>query len=150
MTKLKNSNWDKTQNVTQLKNSNCDNAQKLKLWQNLKTQIVTTQIKIVIKLKLWQHSKTQIVNISNTQVMTTQNSNWDKAQTVKKLKTQIVTNLKKSNREKTQKLKFWQNSNLNLKKKLLKSLLVRTTWHLDNQRDLHFAILAVFTFCFWL
>ena len=35
MTKLKKENSDKTQN------SNCDNAQKLKLRQNLKTQIVT-------------------------------------------------------------------------------------------------------------
>ena len=34
LTKLKNSNCDKTQIVTKLINLNCDKTQKLKLWQN--------------------------------------------------------------------------------------------------------------------
>ena len=43
MTKLQNLNRDNS------KNSNCDKNQKLKLWPNSKTQIVTTK-----KNKLWQ------------------------------------------------------------------------------------------------
>ena len=69
-----------------LKNSNDDKTQKLKLWPNWKTQIVT---------KL--------------------NSNYDKTQITSKLTqtwnvtAQIVTKLKISNYNKTQKLKMWQN-----------------------------------------
>ena len=67
VTKLKlwqNSNCDKTQVVTKLKwwpNSNCEkkiknlNVTKLRLWQNLRTQIMTT-----LKLNLWQNLKTEI------------------------------------------------------------------------------------------
>ena len=52
MTKLKNQNFDnsKTQIVQKLKFFICDKTQKLKLWQNSKTQILT-------KLKLWQNSQ---------------------------------------------------------------------------------------------
>ena len=41
--KFKNLNCDETQTqmVTKPKNSNCDNTQKLKLFQNSKTQTVT-------------------------------------------------------------------------------------------------------------
>ena len=46
----------KTDIVTKLKNSNCDKTQKLKLWTNSKTQIVT-------KLK------NQNCDISNTQTV---------------------------------------------------------------------------------
>ena len=46
MTKLKNSNCDKTQKLKLLQNSktqnsNCDKTQKLKLFKNSKTQIMT-------------------------------------------------------------------------------------------------------------
>ena len=61
-------------------------TQKHKLWQNLKTQILTNsknQIVSTQKLKFWQ------------------NSNYDK--------TQIVTKLKNSNCDKAQKLKLWKN-----------------------------------------
>ena len=69
MTKLKNSNCDKTKkkvNFTKIKNSNCDKTQKLKLWQESKIQIVTKLKKSncdnmkksdfdkTQKLKLWQ------------------------------------------------------------------------------------------------
>ena len=116
MTKLKNSNGDKTK-----KKSNCDKNQKLLLWQNLK------KTNVVTKLKLWQNSncdKTPIV----TKLKMWQNSNCDKTQKSKivhllktqivmKLKTQIVMKLENSNCEKNSKaqnvtkLKLWQNSN---------------------------------------
>jgi hypothetical protein len=51
-----------------LKNSNCDEIEKLKLWWNSKTEIVTK-----LKLKLLQNSKTQIVT-------KLKNSNCDKTQ----------------------------------------------------------------------
>ena len=65
MTKIINSNYDKTHNIKlwQLKNSNCDKSPKLKLSQNSKTQIVTklknsncdnSKTQIVIKYKLWK------------------------------------------------------------------------------------------------
>ena len=50
----------KKQIVTKIKNSNCDKTQKLKLWTNSKTQIVTklkkkeTNCDKTQKLKLWQ------------------------------------------------------------------------------------------------
>ena len=53
--------------VTKLKNSNCDKTQKLKLWQlqmGKKTQKVTKlKNSNVTKLKMWQNSKTQIVTL---------------------------------------------------------------------------------------
>ena len=86
--------------VTKLRNSNCDKTQKLKLWQNSNTQIVTkvenSETEIVTKLK---------------------NSNCDKTQKLKfwqNSKTQIVTKLKNSNCEQT------KNSNYGLSKKKLK------------------------------
>ena len=52
--------------VTKLKNSNCGKTQKLKLWQNLKTQIVKKKliaqtVTKETKIKLWQKSTTKIV-----------------------------------------------------------------------------------------
>ena len=60
--------------MTTPRNSNCDKTQKLKLWPNSKTWIVTKQNKIFFltklenlicdktqKLKLWQNSRTEIV-----------------------------------------------------------------------------------------
>ena len=96
MTKLKNLNCDKiqnlklwqnseTKNVTKLKNSNCEkklknsNGDELKLLQNSKPKIV--------QKKMWPNSKTQIV----TKVK-------------KNSKTQIVTKLKNSKCDKTLKL----------------------------------------------
>ena len=45
VTRLNNSNYDKTQKLNLWQNSNCDNS---KLWQNSKTQILKTK-----KNKLW-------------------------------------------------------------------------------------------------
>ena len=105
MTKLRYSNCDKTQKlklwlnsktqiVTKLKNSNCDNAQTLKLWQNSKTQKMT-------KLKnsnCDKSNKKKPKNIDKAQKLKT----WQNS------KTQIVTKPKNSNCVKTQKLKLLQ------------------------------------------
>ena len=131
-----------------LKNSNCDETQQLQLWWNLKTQIVIkfkTQIVMKLKssngdethkLKWWLNSKTQIVmKLKNSNCEETkkpkfwQNSNCDKTKKLKCDKIQIVTKLKKN--QIVTKLE-WQIS-IYEKKKKLKSLLVRTFWHLDNQ-----------------
>ena len=117
MTKLKNSNCDKTQKpqiVTKLKNSNCDKSKKnssfdktqtLKLWQNSKTEIAIKIKKIILtNLKTW--------------VVTTQKLNCEKSQSVtkpkniivKNSKTQFVPKLKNSICDKTQNFKLWQNS----------------------------------------
>ena len=49
----------KTQIVTKIKNSNCDKTQKLKLWQNSKTQIATKLENLncdkTKKSELWQN-----------------------------------------------------------------------------------------------
>ena len=95
---LKNSKCHKTQIVTKFENSNLiQKTQKLKLWQKLKTQIVS-KIQIFTKLKLWWNLKNQIV-------MKLKNSNVDKTQ---KLKWRQNSN---SECDKTQKLKLWQNWN---------------------------------------
>ena len=127
VTKLKNSNFDKTQTqiVTRLKNSNYDKTQKLKLWQNAKTQIAmklkNTNCDKTQKLKIWQNSKTQIVtkhkhfNCDETlKHKSWKNSKTRMAKKNKTLKTQILTKLKNSNCDQSQKLKLLQN----LKKKL--------------------------------
>ena len=109
--------------MTKLKNSNYDKTKILKLWENSKTLIVTklkTQIltKLKIgqnkKLKLWQNKKKLklwqflIAQIkkknSKTQIMTCfKKKLWQNS------KTQIVTDLKNSISYKIQKLKFGQN-----------------------------------------
>ena len=60
------------------------------------------------------------------------NLTWDKIQLKvwQSLKTQTVTKFNNLNCDKTQQLKLWQNS-----KTSHKSLLLRTTWHLDNWWD---------------
>ena len=80
------------------------------------------------------------------------NSKCDKIQQLKNFKkkiklgqnsTQSLTNFKNSNSDKIQQLKLWQNSTTqNSKSQILikrkisdKSLLLRTTWHLDNRWD---------------
>ena len=46
----------KTKNVTKLKNSNCNKTQELKLWQNSKTQLKKKKkTQIVTKFKTWKH-----------------------------------------------------------------------------------------------
>ena len=83
VTKLKNTNCDKTQqfkwwqnsklNLWQLKNSNWDKTQKLKLWQNQykkRGKIENTNCDKTLKLKLWQKSKTQIVTKLEVEVVT--------------------------------------------------------------------------------
>ena len=124
--------------MKKFKKSNCDKTQKLKWWQNSKTQIVIKlknskcdNTHLVTKLKLRHNSncdKTQIVtklrllqnsNCDKTQIGTKlkwwQNSNMDNTQIVREKfknscnKTQIVTKLDNSNYDNTQKLKMWQN-----------------------------------------
>ena len=84
-------------NITKLKNSNCDKTQKLKLWQNSKTWIVTKLKKSNCdknqKLKWGQNSKTEFA---------TKLKNWNCDQT-QKLKLQQYQNCKK-----TWKLIMWQ------------------------------------------
>ena len=80
------------------------------IWQDSKTLIVkklnSNWFKIH-KLKLWQNSKTQVVTSQKVKLTKLKkNSNCDK--------TQFLTNL-------------------------LKSLLVKTTWHLDNKWDVLWA-----------
>ena len=65
--------------MTKLKESNCDKTQKVKLWQNSKTQTVT-------QLQVWQNLETQ-------NVKKFYNSNFDKTHIVVKLKTFIATKL---------------------------------------------------------
>ena len=86
--KLKLGQNSKTQIVTKLKNSNCD-----------KTQIVT-------KLKLWQNS-----NCDTTLFVREREKikNMTKPQLWQNSRTPIKTKIKKSNYDKTEKLKLWQN-----------------------------------------
>ena len=113
--------------VTKIENSNCDKTQKLKLWQKSKTQFFT-------KLKKSICDKTQIVRKVLTKFKLLQNSNCDKNQHVTKLKiwqnsncegktkknhcnkTQTVTKLKKSI--------FLQNSTTKIVTKLKKNRIV--------------------------
>ena len=99
MTKLK------TSIVTKLeKNSNCDKTKQLTLRPN-------TKILNVIKFKNSNCDKTKTENCDKTQ-----NSNCDKTQNLKlqpNLKTQIVTKLKNPNCDKTKK-----NSNIGKTKKI--------------------------------
>ena len=101
-TKLKNSNWDKTQHIgTKQIELICDKTQKQKLRQNSKTKI-----------------RTKLNKNSNFDKITRKKSNYGKTQKLKlwnRSKTEIVfkkklTKLENSNCEKSQKLKLWQNS----------------------------------------
>ena len=76
--------------VTKLKNTNCDKTQKLKLGPNSKTQIVTklnnsnikeekNKKKIVTKLKKSNCDKTQILKLGQN----SKNINCDKTQEIK-------------------------------------------------------------------
>ena len=68
--KIKLWHKSKTQIVSKIKNSNCDKSQKLKLWQNWKTQTMTKlknsnrdqtqKLKWLQNPNLWQNSKIQI------------------------------------------------------------------------------------------
>ena len=59
--------------MNKLKNSNCDKTQKIKWWENPKTQIVTVVIVTVVKVAaLTLVIVTQIV-------MKLKNSNWDES-----------------------------------------------------------------------
>ena len=110
-----------------LKNSYGDNTQKLKLWQNAKTQIVTKLKKNI----LWQNSKPK--NVKKKKVEFWQNLSCEKTQIVTKLKlgqkwscdkTQIGTKLENLNYDKTKKNstcdKTWNMKNLKLWEKKIK------------------------------
>ena len=93
----KNSNCHETKILMKFINSKCDETQKLKWWQNSKSQIVT-------KPKKSKCDKTQNVK--------------KKMKTSKCDKTQIVTKLENSNYDKTLKLKFGPNSETHILTKL--------------------------------
>ena len=109
-----------------------EKTQKLTLLQNWKT-------KIVIKLKNFNCNKTEKRKLrpnSNQSLKNFRNWNWDK-----NLTTQNVTKLNTSTYDKTQ----------NLIKRTIsdKNMLLRTTWHLNNQWDVFKAAicnLAMFFF----
>ena len=92
--------------VTYLKNSTCGKTQKLKLWQNSKSQIAKNKnekLKFVTKLKTLNIDKTQKPNLWQN----LKNSNCDKTQNPNlwhNSKTQLVTKLKKFICDKTQKI----------------------------------------------
>ena len=96
--------WQNSQSqiVTKLKNLNHDSNQKLKVWQN--SNCAKTE-----KLKLWQTSKTQIFTTQSPKLG--QNSNYEEEK-----KTQILT---------TKKLKLWQKSRTQIVTKL-------KTWNCDK------------------
>ena len=77
-------------------NSNGDNNQKLKLWQNAKTQIVTKLKLWGIKLKITKCDKTQIVTkLDNSNDDKNLKTHYcDKTQNLIVSKTQIVKELK--------------------------------------------------------
>ena len=94
--------WKKTQN------SNCDKTKKPKLWQTSQTQIVlkhknsncdNSKAQITINLKLWPNLKTQVLKMWEKikKKKLRQNSTCIKTQNLKygqKSKTWIVTKLK--------------------------------------------------------
>ena len=87
-------------------NLNCDKLKNL-IYDIPKTQIMTKLKKLKLttqKLKLWQNSKTQIVREKKSPKL--ENSNWDKTQKLElwqNSKIQIVTKLNNSNCDKTKK-----------------------------------------------
>ena len=106
----------KTQIVTKLNNSNCDKTQKLKLWQNSKTETETKHTNFKCdnlqklkleqnqKRKLWQNSKLKLWQNSKTQIATKlENSYCDRT------KHPSFEKLKNSNIDTTKKIKLWQN-----------------------------------------
>ena len=110
VTKLTNSNYDKTQN------SNFDKTQKLKivtklnLWQNL----ICDKTQIVIKRELWQNSNCAKLKMWRKNSSVTK-FNCDKTwelQWCQNSKTQMMTKLKNSNHDKT-----WNMTNLNFRRK---------------------------------
>ena len=104
----------KTQIVMELKELKLWGILKLKLWWNLKTQIVTTQ-----KLKLWWNLKTQ--NVTKLKMWQKLNANYDityKLKLCQKLK--LWWNSNEIHKPKTQhvtKFKWWQNLRTQLKTK---------------------------------
>ena len=94
--------------------SQSSKTQKLKLWQNSKTRIVTKlknsnfdNVKNVTKLKLWQNSKCE-------RKKKLKNSKCDKIQ--------IMTKLKNSKCDNNQKFNLWHNSKTQIVTKLEKVL----------------------------
>ena len=123
----------KSQIVTKLKNSNCDRTQKLKLWPNSKLKLgKNPNTQIVQKVKNANGDKTQKVKLCKffKTLTTLKYSNRDKTQKLKlwpnsKLKlwqnsycdkTPIVTKLKMWRN--VAKLKLWQNARTQIMTKL--------------------------------
>ena len=115
--------------MTKLKNLYGDKNLKLKLWPNLKTQLVREK-KIsgdscdISDISYSSDScdssessdssdQINFVTFFPLKIMTTQ-----KLKCWQHFKTQIVTKLKKTNFDKTQKLKLWQNSKIQILRKL--------------------------------
>ena len=108
--------WENSKSaiLTKLKNSNCDKAQKLRLWQNFNLNSYKPQ-----KLKLWKMQKQKLWQNSTLKLWL--NSNIDKTKKKLKQKTKqkskIVIKLK---------LKLWHNSMIIVILAAL-SLVVRST-----------------------
>ena len=110
VTELKNPKCDNSidQSVTKSKNSTCDKTQKNKMWQKSKFDKNLN----VTKLKMWQNSKTQNVTSQNVQNSKTQMGQKSTTQMWQN-STQSVTKLKNSICDKTlknqtvTKLKMW-------------------------------------------
>ena len=103
--------YPQTQILAKLRLSNYDKTQKLKVWQNRKTKIVTTQTVTKLKKLNFYNSKTPMLQTQN--VTKQKNSNRNITQKLKiwqNTKYQIGTKLENSNGDYTQKLKLWQNS----------------------------------------
>ena len=125
MTKSKLLKSSKTQTGRKLTNWNCANSknQTVTKLKNFNSETIKhSNCDNTHKFKLWQNS-TQIVRrkkLKSNQIK--KNSNWDNNSNCEKVK-----------------LKLWQPKNLNSDKsisdKTYNSLLVRTTWHLNNRWD---------------
>ena len=119
MMKLKNSNYDKTQNHKLWWNSktvNCDETQKLKLWLNSNCDKIyySNCEKLKLKrLKFWWNSITQsVMKLKNSKtqiVMKLKYLNCEETQQITLWQTQTVIKIKTSNCDETQKLELWQN-----------------------------------------
>ena len=144
--------------MVKLQNSNCDKTQ---------TQIVRKCKKkkeknhILGKPNNWHgdNSKTQnVTKLKSSRCDNCENSNFDLTQKLKiwnTLKLQLWQNpnfekTQNLNCDKTHKLRLLQNSNGD---KALKTLLIRTTWHLNNRWDILWAafcnLAMVFIFLLW-
>ena len=95
-----------------------------------------------------QNSKTKTVTkVTNLNCNKTEKLEFgqNSTQSMKNFKTQTVTKFNNSNCDKTQQLKLRQNSKTQILSKRTisdKSLLLKTTWHLENLWDIFEAVIC--------